>query len=91
MAQGNVDSVNKWAAFFDPSLCALDMVGNGKFFYQTGGGGVETAKDTAEAGDLVSFAGTHAALQAKADLVSAFCLICGLEAVMRELRCFHLG
>ena len=39
--------------------------------------------------DLVSFTGTHAALQAKADLVSAICLIFGLEAPAHKLRCFH--
>ena len=45
--------------------------------------------------DLVSFAGTHEALQAtslsKADIVSAFCLLFGQEvAVHKRLRCFHL-
>ena len=49
------------------------------------------AKDTAAANDLVSFAGTHEALQAKANIVSAFCLTFGLEvAVQKKLRCFHL-
>ena len=62
MAQGNVDSTDKWAAFFDPLLCALDMVDDGQFFFQAGGGGIEAAKDTAAADDLVSFAETHEAL-----------------------------
>ena len=49
------------------------------------------ASDTPAADDLVSVAGTHGALQAKADIVSAFCLIFGLEvAVQKNLRCFHL-
>ena len=63
MAQGNVDST-EWAAFFDPLLCSLNMVDDGKYFFQAGGGGIEAAKDTA-ADDPVSFAGTHEALQAK--------------------------
>ena len=90
MAQGNVDSTDKWAAFFDPLLFSLDMVDDGRFFFQTGGGGIEAAKDTAAADNLVSFAGTHEALQAKANLVSAFCLIFGLEVAAHKLRCFHL-
>ena len=91
MAQGNVDSTDKWAAYFDPLLCALDMVDEGHFYFQGGGASASQAKDTAAADDLVSFAGTHEALQAKADIVSAFCLIFGLEvAVQKKLRCFHL-
>ena len=39
MSQGNVDSTDKWAVFFDPFLCALDMVDDGHFFFQAGGGG----------------------------------------------------
>ena len=92
MAQGNVDSTDKWAAFFDPLLCALDMVDEGHFYYQSEGGDSRPAEDTAAADDLVSFAGTHRALQAKADIVSGFCLIFGLEiAVKKKLRCFHLS
>ena len=91
IAQGNVDSTDKWAAIFDPLLCALDMVDEGHFYFQGGGAFASQAKDTAAADDLVSFAGTHEALQAKADIVSAFCLIFGLEvAVQKKLRCFHL-
>ena len=53
-----------------------------------GGASASQAKDT---DDLVSFAGTHEALQAKADIVSASCLLFGLElAVQKKLRCFHL-
>ena len=91
MAQGNVDSTDKWAAFFDPLLCALDMVDEGHFYFQGGGASASQAKDAAAADDLVSFTGTHEALQAKADIVSAFCLIFGLEVtVQKKLRCFHL-
>ena len=87
MAQGNVDST----AFFDPLLRALDILGDSQFFYQAGGGRIEaaTGKDAAVVNDLVSFTGTHAALQAKADLVSAICLNFGLEAAAHKLRCFH--
>lgn len=83
----SVDSTDKWTAFFDPLLCALNIVDDGQYFYQAGGGGVEAAK---AADDLVSFAGTHAALQAKADLVAAICLIFGLKVGAHKLRCFHL-
>ena len=89
MDQGNVDLTDKWAAFFHPLLCALGMVDEGHFYFQ--GASASQAKDTAAADDLVFFAGTHEALQAKTDLVSAFCLIFGLEvAVQKKLRCFHL-
>ena len=68
------------------------MVDEGHFYYQSEGGDSRTAEDTAAADDLVSFAGTHRALQAKADIVSGFCLIFGLEvAVKKKLRCFHLS
>ena len=87
MAQGNVDSTDKWAATFDPLLCALDMVDEGHFYYKSEGGDSRPAEDTA-----VSFAGTHRALQAKADIVSGFCLIFGKEvAVKKKLRCFDLS
>ena len=84
MAQGNVDSTEKWAAFFDPLLCALDMVDEGHFYYQSEGGDSRTAEDTAAADYLVSFAGTHRALQAKADTVSGFCFIFGLEVAVKK-------
>ena len=49
-------------------------------------------QDQRTADDLVSFAGTHRALQAKVDIVSGFCLIVGLEvAVEKKLRCFHMS
>ena len=80
MDQGNVDTTDKWVAFFDPLLCALDMC-DSQFFYQACGGRIEAAtgrdssSDAAVVNDLVFFTGTHAALQAKADLVSAIYLI----------------
>ena len=36
MDQGNVDLTDKWAAFFHPLLCALDMVDDGHFYFQGG-------------------------------------------------------
>ena len=60
MAQGNVNSTDEWAAFSDPLLCALDMVDEGHFYYQSAGGDSRPAEDTVAADDLVSFTGTHA-------------------------------
>ena len=80
MAQGNVDSTDKWAAFFDPLLCALD---NGQFFYQDSW---KWGRSSQGHDDQASFAGTHATLQAKAELVSAFCLIFGLEVAAHKLQ-----
>ena len=34
MAQGNVDSTDKWAVFFHPLLCPVDMVDDCQLFYQ---------------------------------------------------------
>ena len=44
--------------------------------------------DTAAADDLLSACGTLQALQHKADIVSAFCIIFGLDIATTKLRTF---
>ena len=59
-------------------FCFQDIVG---FQYPT---------DDIAADDLLSACGTFKALQKKANIVSAFCIIFGLDIATAKLRTFHL-
>ena len=54
MAQGNLDSTDKWATFLNPLQCALDMVDEGYFYFQGGGASAKQARDTIAADYLGS-------------------------------------
>ena len=92
--QGDVTSPTCWAAIFDILLTALHMdiqetraaqhvAADSNQGYSEG--------ETAYADDLLSCARTPEALQRKADIVSTFCLIMGLQLSTTKLRRFVMA
>ena len=87
--QGTVDAPLNWKAVFDILLDALATVPSHYRFHDIDCLQHPTV-DTAAADDLLSACGTLHALQRKADIVSAFCIIFGLDIATTKLRTFHL-
>lgn len=83
--QGDVSSPLNWIAFFDILLCALDMDKEDRPLLRAKGG-LHRARDTGYADDLVSVMTTLQGLQNKADVVSAFAIIFGLDIAIAKLR-----
>ena len=79
--QGDVTSPACWGAFFDILLTALELDAEEQpgRWVRAGGNMKYRAADTAYADDLLSFTRTPDELQRKADIVSAFCAIMGLQ------------
>ena len=92
--QGDVTSPTCWAAIFDILLTALHMDIQAKrsscYVASDANRGYEEG-ETAYADDLLSCARTPEALQRKADIVSTFCLIMGLQISTSKLRRFVLA
>jgi len=74
---------------FDILLTALDMGAIEKYGFTDTDGYVHPVQDTAFADDLMSSSRTLDGLQRKADIVSAFCIIFGLQIVPKKLRAFR--
>ena len=87
--QGTVDTLLNWNAAFDILLDALRTVAS-DFCFQYIDGFQYPTDDTASADDHLSASGTFEALQKKANIVSAFCIIFGLDIATAKLRTFHL-
>jgi hypothetical protein len=83
--QGDVGSPLNWIAFFDILLCALELDTTDQPLFRANGQ-LYAARDTGYADDLVSAKSTLAGLQAKADIVSAFAIIFGLDIAVAKLR-----
>jgi hypothetical protein len=86
--QGDVGSPTNWAAFMDILLAALSSIDAGLFITN----GIQSSlpcKENAFADDLISIAATHRTLQLKADVVSAFAAIFGMEIRADKLRLFR--
>jgi hypothetical protein len=77
--QGDIPSPLLWVGVFDILLTALDTVQDGQLFAPIGDGASEPVRDSAYADDLLSVVTTLPALQRKADIVSAFCLLFGID------------
>ena len=75
VGQGDVGSPTLWNMVMDILLCALDRLTTSPFHLLTATGHLLRLRDSAYADDLLSFASSLAGLQAKADLVSAFCIV----------------
>jgi hypothetical protein len=88
--QGTVDAPSNWNAVFDILLDALDNISSEYFVADVHGVSVE-AYDMAAADDLLSACGTLKALRAKAEVVSAFCIVFGLDIATLKLRTFHVS
>ena len=87
--QGTVDAPTNWNAVYDILLDALDSVPSDLSF-QTHDGQLADSEDDALADDLISVCGSWQALQDKADVVSCFCIIAGMEIAAEKLRTFHI-
>ena len=82
-----------WAAVFDILLTALEIdeeVAGTTWVGADANTGYE-GRDTAYADDLLSTTRDKGRLQRKADVVSAFCSIIGLQISTTKLRGFSLG
>ena len=86
--QGDVSSPFNWNAAYDILLCALSSVSDDQFFLLSPAGYLSPAPDIAYADDLLSGMSSVSGLQRKADIVSAFSLIFGLDIAIPKLRTF---
>ena len=86
--QGDVGSPLNWVAAYDILLCALSTVTTDNFYVKRSNNTLVPAIDIAYADDLISAMSTAAGLQLKADIVSAFSIIFGLDIATVKLRTF---
>jgi len=92
--QGDVTSPTCWAAIFDILLTALHMdiqASRTNYHVSADGNRGYAEGETAYADDLLSCARTPEALQRKADIVSTFCIILGLQISTSKLRRFVMA
>ena len=87
--QGTVDAPTNWNAVFDILLDALDTIPT-HFTFQNAHGFACSVDDMAAADDLLSTCGTLESLRLKAEVVSAFCIIFGLDIATSKLRTYHV-
>ena len=86
--QGDVSSPFNWDAAFDILLCALSSVSSDQFYISSSTGHLSPASDIAYADDLLSGMASLTGLQLKADIVSAYSIIFGLDIAINKLRTF---
>ena len=86
--QGDVSSPFNWDAAFDILLCALSSVSSDHFYISSSTGHLSPASDIAYADDLLSGMASLTGLQLKADIVSAYSIIFGLDIAINKLRTF---
>eukprot|EP01041_Mallomonas_annulata_P042122 gene42122-biopygen5635 len=84
--QGDVTSPLCWTALFDILLRMLDAVDRDPFMCRGANGRLYCAGETAFADDMESTTATNTAMQIKAEVVSAFCLIFELSISPAKLR-----
>lgn len=87
--QGTVDAPTNWNAVFDILLDALSTITSHFTFQDVYGFAMETI-DMAAAVDLLSTCGTLECLRQKAEVVSAFCIIFGLDKATNKLQTYHV-
>ena len=86
--QGDDGSPFNWDAAYDILLCAVDSVKAEQFYILRSSGDLTPAADIAYADDLLSRMSSLSGLQLKADIVSAFSIIFGLDIAADKLRTF---
>ena len=87
--QGDVTSPTCWVAVMDILLTALRKTDAARItntYYRADGPDVYRSEETAYADDLESICGSAEHLQQKADIVSAFCILGGLQLSYEKLR-----
>ena len=78
-----------WDAAFDILLCALSTVKVDRFYTKGSSDVLTPALDIAYADDLLSGMSSLAGIQEKANIVSAFAIIFGLDIATSKLRTFQ--
>ena len=86
VGQGDKPSPYVWNSFFDILLVALKLGVTGSFWVRTKNHMLTTLDDISYADDLNTPATDKASLQRKADIVSAFTMICGFTISISKLR-----
>ena len=88
--QGDIPSPCNWNAFFDILLVALATSTHQSFSTRGPDHLLRPTQDTAYADDLLSVSATGPGLQRKADIVSAFCIVFGMEIATPKLRAVQI-
>ena len=88
--QGDIPSPCNWNAFFDILLTALSATTVHPFSTRSTDHIIRPTQDTAYADDLLSISASSTGLQAKADMVSAFCIVFGMEIAASKLRAVQI-
>ena len=87
--QGTVLSPSTWIAFFDMLLCSLAAAtSDDDLILPSSPSQLHSAKDPCYMDDLLTLAHSQATLQQKADIVSAFCIIFGVDIAVTKLRSY---
>ena len=87
--QGDVTSPTCWVAVMDIMLTALrahDQTSTSKTYYRGDGINMYTSEETSYADDMESITNDPIHLQEKADIVSAYCILAGLQLSHDKLR-----
>ena len=87
--QGNTDSPTCWNAVFDIALTALSLdsqLRGMEHFATAANGNTMQTSEIGYADDLVSVHGLASEIQRKAEIMSAFCIICGVSLSYKKLR-----
>ena len=84
--QGDVSSPFNWNSFFDILLRALDTVKTTPLYVRSEEHILQPTEDSGFADDLISVSARRDGLQEKADVVSAFSIVFGLDIAVNKLR-----
>ena len=87
-SQGSVLSPTTWLAFFDILLVALSHVKEDIILLPGLPEKLIFVHDPAYIDDLITQSATLELLQQKADIISAFCIIFGLDIALKKLRSY---
>ena len=77
-----------WLAYFDTLLEALSHVKEDNILLPGLQGKLTFAHDPAYMNDLITLSATLELLQNKADIISAFCIIFGVDIAIKKLRSY---
>jgi hypothetical protein len=84
--QGDTPSALMWNTFEDILLTATSMNREGRTSFHTHDGLSIAQENSAFVDDLSSFMGTYDGIQREADIISAFCILFGIEISIAKLR-----
>ena len=88
--QGDVASPFNWNSFFDILLRALATIDTTPLYIRSTESHLHPTEDSGFADDLISISARGDSLQQKADIVSAFSIIFGLDIASQKLRAVQI-